>query len=157
MKKIYKKIILLILAFFLFGCNAENENIYRSATSATKNEVENFAKKVKIIILNNDCEALSKVMHYPIYINDLGEITIRESGKKIESESEFIEEIKNKKIAKSTVEAFEKEICENLLVSENDISIADRFVWFIDENFDKNKLETVGKPNFKIINISYVE
>ena len=46
--------------------DALNLNSYKSVTSASDEEVENFAKKIKEAYLNDDLVALSNMMFYPI-------------------------------------------------------------------------------------------
>lgn len=137
-----------------------NIDSYKSVTSASNEEVENFAKKIKEAYLNDNLEALSNMMLYPINYDDgMKDFSLRQTKKIVNNSSDFMEVVKNLKISNNCKEIFKIESCENLWAdaASGGISLGSGLVFFRDVNFDGVSMKTVGNPDFKIISLSGLE
>lgn len=140
--------------------DALNLNSYKSVTSASDEEVENFAKKIKEAYLNDDLVALSNMMFYPInYDEEMKDFSLRQTKKTVKDASEFMDAVKNLKISDACKEVFKIESCENLWAdaASGGISLGSGFIFFRDVNFDSVSMKTIGRPDFKIISLSGLE
>lgn len=140
--------------------DALNLNSYKSVTSASDEEVENFAKKIKEAYLNDDLVALSNMMLYPINFDEgMKDFSLRQTKKTISDASEFMDAVKNLKISDAYKEVFKIESCKNLWAdaASGGISLGSGFIFFRDVNFDGLSMKTIGTPKFKIISLSGLE
>lgn len=137
-----------------------NIDSYKSVTSASNEEVENFAKKIKEAFLNDDLAALSNMMLYPInYDEGMKDFSLRSTKKTVNDALEFMAVVKDLKIADGCKDVFKIESCENLWAdaASGGISLGNGFVFFRDVNFDGLSMKTIGTPEFKIISLAGLE
>lgn len=138
----------------------ENNNFYKDVTSLSKKEVEMKAREIKELYINNDLEAISKMMDYPIYFDSkVKDFTFRTGGKKINNEKEFMECVKDLKVSDKSIEEMKNETCVNMFAqpSSGGICFGEGVVWMRDVNFDGAMMQTNGTPTFKIFALSGLE
>ena len=133
---------------------------YKDATSLEKKAVEDIAKEIKGFYISNDFKALSTMIDYPIFFDkNEKDFTLRAREKKVSSEQEFLECVKDLKVSKESIESMNNETCENMFVqpSTGGICFGDGHIWMRDINFDGLTMKTEGIPKFKIFALSGLE
>ena len=106
---------------------------YIACTDEKKENVENFAKKVKETILAEDWNTLSTMCCYPVSVD----------GQKVNSADEFVNKMKDITLSPAFKQAVEAETCHNMFVGSDGIMLGNGEVWLnsvIDENDNTAKL-----------------
>ena len=112
-------------------------DIYATATSKSKQEVEEFANKVKKLFLEHKWSNLAEMMVYPI---EIGGITYSENP-------DIIKAGFTDKYLESFMEALEAEDCESMYCDSNGIRLGNGEVWIADVDWN-------GSRQLKIVAIN---
>ncbi len=99
----------------------EDADFYAVATSFDKEIVEGFAADVRRTVLDENWEALSQMIAYPLTVAD---------GTELQSAEEFTAYMAGKTLDAEVRASFEAEPCVDMFANYQGVSMADGRIWF---------------------------
>lgn len=119
---------------------------YASLTNMDARDVDSFAKMVKEFYLDEDWEAMSQVVEYPITLYP---------DYVAHDPAEFLQYMEGKHMSDSDRQALTDESCHNMFVNGEGICMGSGQLWLRDSGFDAATGQ--GEPNLAVIAVSGLE